>query len=155
MDSPRRVRRLKLRGFLVVMLVVSAGFAGWSWLRPYAWNADPAARCRVIGSQVKRDRSNYWVDVHLKVSPGLEHDLMKPVRLVAGPGREIEPADTALGGDAKGGTTDLWFKFWLETADIGQPLALRINDGSLVIKKSPGMPSLGPSNVEYFATCNW
>lgn len=140
---------------LVAALLVSAGFAAWSWLRPYSWQVDPAARCKVVGSQVKKDVSNFWVDVHLEVRPGMTHDLMKPVRLITAAGREIEPADTTLGGKTGGGTTDLWFKFWLEISDLDGPLKLQINDGSLEIRSGSGIPRLGASDLEYFTTSRW
>ena len=149
------VKRPTLRGFLVVALLVSTAFAAWSWLRPYAWSVDPAARCKVVGSQVRKDGSYFWLDARLKVSPGKTHDLMKPVRLITAAGRELEPADTTLGGETRGGTTDLWFKFWLESADLNGPLELRINDGSLVIRSGSGIPRLGSSNIEYFTTSRW
>ncbi len=139
----------------MVALIVSAAFAAWSWLRPYAWSVDPAARCKVVGSQVRKDGSFYWLDAHLKVTSGQAHDLMKPVRLITAAGRELEPADTTLGGETGGGTTDLWFKFWLETADLDGPLKLRINDGSLVIRSGSGIPRLGSANPEYFTTSRW
>ena len=129
-------------------------FAAWSWLRPYAWNVDSAARCKVVGTQVKQDASYFWVDVHLKLNAGATHDLMKPVRLVTAKG-ELEPADTTLGGQKGVGTTDLWFKFWLDETQIDGPLTLRINDGSLVIRKGQGMPALGSSKVEYFTSSRW
>ncbi len=150
-----RVDRSKLRVFLVVALVVSALFAAWTWLRPYEFRPDSGARCTVVGTQVKKDFKNYWVDVHLKVNSGATHDLMKPVRLVTAAGREIEPADTTLAGDPKRGTTDIWFKFWLEIPDMGDTLALRMNDGALAIRKTRGIPRLGPNNVAFFPTCRW
>jgi hypothetical protein len=149
------VKRSTVRGILIVALILSAGFAAWSWFRPYAWNSDPAARSRVVGCLVKRDRANFWMDVHARVSEGETHDLMKPVRLVTATGREIQPAETTLGGDDEGGTTDLWFKFWLEPGEIDGPLTLRLNDGALVIKSSSGEPDLGPSGAEYFVTHRW
>jgi hypothetical protein len=153
--SPVRMKRPTLRALLVTALLVAAVFAVWSWLRPYAWRVDPAARCKVVGSQVKKDQSYYWLDVHLKVSPGKAYDLMKPVRLVASSGRELEPADTTLGGKTGEGTTELWFKFWLEPSDFEGPLKLRVNDGSLEIRSGAGIPQLGSSNLEYFTTSGW
>lgn len=150
-----RVKRSTLRVFLVAALLVSTAFAAWSWLRPYAWGVDPTARCKVAGVQVRKDASFYWLDVRLKVTPGQAHDLMKPVRLITAAGRELEPADTTLGGKAGGETTDLWFKFWLESADLDGPLSLRINDGSLVIRSGSRIPRLGNSNLEYFTTSRW
>lgn len=139
----------------MVLLGITTSFAAWTWLRPYAWQVDQAARCKVVGAQVKKDQSFFWLDVHLKVVPGESHDLMKPVRLVTSDGRELEPADTTLGGAAGEGTTELWFKFWLESADLEGPLELRINDGSLVIKSNSGLPALGSSGSGSFTTHRW
>lgn len=136
-------------------LVVTAFFAAWTWLKPYAWKPDPASRCEVVGSQVRQDFQNYWVDIHLKLNPGETHDLMKPVRLITSGGREHEPADTTLGAKTGQETTDLWFKFWLETADLEGPLKLRINDGELIIRSGDGRPSLGATKAEYFTTHRW
>ena len=147
--------RRNIRKLLVVALLASSAFAAWSWFRPYAWNVDPAAACKVVGCQVRKDQAYFWLDVHLKVTEGRTHDLQKPVRLRTGAGAEIEPADTTMAGDKDTGTTDLWFKFWLETAEMRQPLALRINDGSLVIKADPEIPRLGPADVKYFTSQHW
>lgn len=149
------VNRSILRASLVTALLLSAAFAAWGWLRPYAWGVDPGARCKVVGCQVKNDGSFFWLDAHLEVMSGQDHDLMKPVRLITAAGRELEPADTTLGGETGGGTTDLWFKFWLESADMSGPLKLRINDGSLVIRSGSGIPKLGDANVDYFTTSRW
>lgn len=155
MVSAVAVKRWTLRGFLIVALLVSTVAAAWSWLRPYAWNADSEARCEVVGCQVRRDQSYFWVDAHLKVISGQTHDLMKPVRLLTAAGRHLEPADTTLGGGSDGGTREIWLKFWLESGDMNGPLHLRINDGLLVLKSNSGMPSLGASNAEYFVTNHW
>ena len=149
------MNRRTLRRFLIVALLMATAFAAWSWCRPYAWNPDPAARCKVVGSQARKDREYFWVDLHLKVNPGQTHDLLKPVRLLTHAGKELEPADTTLGGGPDGGTTDLWLKFWLEPGDIDGPLTLRINDGKLLIKAGPGVPATGPSNTKYFVTQHW
>jgi hypothetical protein len=153
--SPAGVTRYQFRVFLLGLLGITASFAAWTWLRPYAWQPDPAARCKVAGAQVRQDQSFFWLDVHLKVLPGESHDLMTPVRLVTSNGRELEPADTTLGGMDGKGTTELWFKFWLESADLEGPLKLRINDGTLVVKSSSGLPALGSSGSEYFTTHRW
>jgi hypothetical protein len=149
------VKRPVLRAVLVLILLACSAFAAWSWLRPYAWGVDPAARCKVIGTQVRKDESFFWLDAHLKLTLGKAHDLMKPVRLITATGRELEPADTTLSGEADGGTSDLWFKFWLESADMKGPLKLTVNDGSLVIRSGSGIPELGSSNLKYFTTSHW
>lgn len=155
MNPSSGVYRQNIRIILVVALLASSAFAAWSWFRPYAWNIDPAAACKVIGCQVKKDQAYFWVDVHLKVTAGCTHDLMKPVRLRTNSGREIEPANTTMVGDDGNGTTDLWFKFWLETAELQEPLTLHINDGSLMIKAAPGIPQLGRADLKYFTTQHW
>lgn len=139
----------------MVALLVSAGFAGWSWFRPYAWSVDSAARCKVIGAQVKQDHSYFWVDLHLKLTPGQTHDASKPVLLRTSAGRELNPADILLGGGLDGGATELWLKFWLEPGDMDGPLSLQINDGALVIKADSGVPSMGGSHSRYFVTQHW
>jgi hypothetical protein len=149
------VNRRRLRLFLVFALVVSAGFAAWSWFRPYEWSADPAAHCKVVGTQVKSDRSYYWIDVHLKMLPGQTHDLAKPVFLRTGDGKKLEPADTTLVGSDQQRTSEIWLKFWLENSDMRGSLTLHINDGSLVIKAASGLPDLGSSGLEYFVTNQW
>ena len=139
----------------MVSLLFSAVFAGWVWLRPYEWRADPAAKFKIATAMVKEDHGYYWLHLHLKAIPGENHDLMKPVRLITAIGRELEPADTTLGGTGETGTTAIWFKFWLEPADIGGPLKLRINDGTLTVKSTQSVPSLGPTRDECFATHRW
>lgn len=147
--------RLKLRGFLIGALIAATAFAGWSWLRPYDWRPDPGARCKVVGVQLKRDLNHFWVDVHLKTLPGAVHDLSKPVLLEAPGGRALSPADSTFGGDDPARPAEMWFKFWLERADLDGTLLLRLNDGSLVIKGTPGIPALESAETRYFPTRNW
>ncbi|MFZ9935544.1 MAG: hypothetical protein ACO3JG_00640 [Luteolibacter sp.] len=147
--------RPKFRLVLLAVLGLLCGFASWVWFRPYSWSLDPGARCRVVAAQVRQDRSYYWLDLHLRPLDGESHDLMKPVRLVTASGRRIDPADTTFGGNPQQGTTDLWFKFWLEPQDFVGPLHLSINDGSLKIRGGSGVPCLGHSGAEIFPTSNW
>jgi hypothetical protein len=149
------VMRKRQRMVLIVALLCSAAFAGWTWLRPYAWKVDPAARSHIEAAQVRNDQGFYWLDLHVQVTPGATHDLMRPVRLRTGSGQSLEPADTTLGGNAENKTTDLWFKFWLEPKDFAGPITLQINDGSLTVRSRTGVPSLGSSNLEVFNTHHW
>ena len=109
----------------------------------------------MVGCQVKQDRSNYWVNVHLEMDQGEEYDLMKRVRMITSGDRRIEPADTTLGGSEEEGTTDLWFKFWLEKEDMDGPLDLEINGGVLSIRLNQGEPDVGNSGTKYFVTNQW
>lgn len=139
----------------MVLLGITASFAAWTTLRPYEWSADPAARSRMDWADVKKDNSFYWVNLHLTMLADQKHDLMKPVRLVTSSGREIEPADTTLSGLAARGTTELGFKFWLESADLEGKLDLKINDGMLIIRSGSGAPPLGNSDMKSFTTHRW
>lgn len=135
--------------------MLASAFAGWGWLRPYSWRSDSAARAKVQGVLVSRDESYFWVEVHLKVISGQEHDLTKPVFLQTASGK-LEPADTTFGGSGEKGTTDLWFKFWLNETQASGPLTLHLNDGALVLKTRQNLPDSGNGNdSRYFTTDQW
>ncbi len=139
----------------MVCLLISAAIAAWSWFRPYAWQPDPAARCKVVETLVTRDHSYYWVDVHLKVDPGKVHDLQKPVYLETAPGKRFEPADTTFGGRTGQPPAEIWLKFWVEAGDLAHPLNLHLNDGNLVVKATQGTPHLGAASYRNFTTNHW
>lgn len=155
MHPLRPVNRQNLRTYFRVALLLLTAFALWGWFRPYAWRPDPAARCEVAGVQVTRDASYCWVNIHLKIRDGLQHDLQKPVFLEI-PGRpNLEPADTIFAGSQPHGTTDIWLKFWADSAQLSGPLTLRINDGSLRIKSGHGTPDFGGADSLHFTTHSW
>lgn len=149
------VMRERRRMVLIGALLCAAVFAAWTWWRPYAWQVDPGARGHLEAAQVRSDLGFYWLDLHVQIARGATHDLMKPVRLITGSGRTLEPADTKLSGGPDKETSDLWFKFWLEPSDFGGPIKLLINDGSLIVRSETGIPSLGSSNLEVFTTHHW
>lgn len=136
-------------------LVSAAAFAVWSGLRPYDRQPDPAARCQVLEALVTRDQSFYWVNLHLKVNLQTTHDLQKPFYLTTAAGVRHEPADTAFAGPEGQPPTGLWFKFWLDDADLAGPLLLHLNDGTLTIKSTQGVPTLAPSASKNFTTHHW
>jgi hypothetical protein len=144
-----------VRKILWAALAVSSAFAAWTWFRPYEWNSDSAARCEIVGTQVTRDRSNFWVEPHLKVLAGSTHDLEKPVFLITASGKKLEPADTTLAGDGGKGTSEIWFKFWLESDEIAGPLTLQINEGKLSIKSNAGIPEITGTDPRYFISNHW
>ncbi len=153
--SSLHVKRQILRYSLMASLLISAVFATWSWFRPYAWRSDPAARCKIVETLVTRDQSYFWIDVRLKVNPGMTHDLQKPVLLETADGATHEPADNTFGGTEGQGTTEIWFKFWLEPAHLAGPLTLHLNDGKLRIKTGNTAPELGTSTYKNFTTHHW
>jgi len=145
----------RLRYSLLVCLLLAAAFVAWTWFRPYSWNPDPAARCTVVETLVTRDQAFFWVHVHLKVNPGMTHDLQNPVRLETSRGAKVEPADTTLVDTPAQAVSEIWLKFWLEAADLQGPLDLRLNDGRLSIKSQPGVPLTGGSSSRNFTTNQW
>lgn len=138
----------------MICLLISAAFAAWSWLRPYAWQPDPAARCKVLETLVTRDQSFYWINVHLRMSSGMTHDLQIPVTLETATGVK-QPADTTFAGTDPQNPEEIWFRFWLESADLAGPLTLKLNGGKLLVKTLPSQPDLGSSTFRNFTTNQW
>ena len=135
-------------------LVASAAFASWAWLRPYDFHPDPAARCEILETLITRDGSFFWANVHLKVSSGMEHDLKIPVILNT-PSGEKQPADTTFAGLDPMKPEEIWFKFWLEPADLAGPVTLKINGGTLSVKTLSQVPDLGSSTLRNFTHNHW
>ncbi len=128
--------------------------AAWSWLRPYEWRPDPAARCRVVETLVTRDRTFFWVDVHLKMRRGQHLDLQKSVRLLSGDATH-ESADTTFAGNAAGETDEMWYKFWLDGKAMQAPLDLQINGGVLHVKTTHGVPDLNAGEFRNHTNNRW
>jgi hypothetical protein len=149
------VNHRRIRISLYSLLLVAALFAGAPFLLPYEWKSDPEARFKIAATQVKRDRDYYWINVHLKKSGELPHDLMKPVRLIPGSLDAIEPADMTFGGSPETGTAEMWVKFWVPAESTSGPLYLKINDGQLNVKTSKAMPSIGDSMMRTFTNPRW
>jgi hypothetical protein len=108
-----------------------------------------------VETLLTRDQSFFWVNVHLKMNPGMSHDMQKPIRLETAGGRKLEPADITLGAQDGQETTEIWVKFWLEATDLNGPLTLHLNDGKLQIKASMGIPQLETSSFKNFTTHQW
>ena len=159
MGSPVAVSRKKVRSILVGLLIVSAAFAAWAWLRPYEWSADSGAACRITGCQVVQDHSNYWVNLQLKVNRGAKHDDKIPVKLITSSGREITGDVTLVSEGAKGEedkqVREIWLKFWLEKEDLKGALKLKINKGKLSVRKGSGEPALGAEGSRFFSSHGW
>jgi hypothetical protein len=150
---PRSVTRRTT--ILVVLLALSLVFAGWQWLRPYDLSADPSARFRIVHAGLKRDHSYFWLDLYLKKSGSLGHDLAKPVILRLADGREIEPADTTIEEVNGQPSESLGFRFWLEEKDFAGPLDLQLNDGTLRVRSGSGLPAVSSDSSSFFTHRNW
>ena len=155
MGSSVRVNRKTFRIILLALMLISAAFAAWSWMRPYEWSPDPKAQVRIVGCFVDRDHSNYWVNLEIKVPSGAEYDLEKQVSLVNSAGDRIEPADTTLEGDNAQAIRQIWLKFWLDKEQLKGPLDLEINEGRLKVRSGSGLPKLRSDGNRYFVTHAW
>jgi hypothetical protein len=140
---------------LLTLLVLCLAFAAWQWLKPYEWNADPEARAKVSFARIERDQSFFWLDVHVKITDQRGHDLKKPVRLILEDGRELEHADITLEGSAAQDIEAISFRFWLDSKDVIGPLNLKMNDGSLLIRKKSTLPQLNPRDFRFHQNTNW
>lgn len=149
------MHRPSLRTFLIVCLILAAAFAAWSWLRPYEWNPDPQARAKIVSTLVTRDHGYFWVATHIKFRSGQSHDLQQPVFLLAGDGKKFAPADTTFGADPGKPGAEIWFKFWLEPADLAGPLTLQLNGGNLLVKTRGGIPKLPHGAYRNFTSNHW
>jgi len=137
------------------MLVVSAAFAVWSWTRPYEWNADAGARAKIVAAGLQQDHSYHWLDLRLKVRPGMEHDLKLPVFLETASRPRVEPADTTLAGDVDRPIDEIFLRFWLETGDLDGPIQLHLNEGVLSVRTGNGEPRMSRDGRANFQTRRW
>lgn len=156
MRSFGRVKTTAGRWTLALMIAMSLAFAVWSWLRPYDGNADPAARAKVLGVELRRDHSFYWLEVHVRAKKGNSLDFSRPVRMTVGElGREVMPADTRLSGSPEKGFSEAWIKFWLEESDMAGHLDLVLGEERLRIKSRPQGPALASGQARHFTTNQW
>lgn len=148
------MKRPLTRILFVVLLVVSA-FAGWAWLRPYAWSPDPGARFRIEQAQLRHDHEEYWLDIMLKQSGPEGHDFTKPLALETVAGRRVDPVD--ITGAMEEGKTDggLWLKFILQEEDLKGPLKLVLNDGLLIVKAQEGVPAIPSGASKVYLSNHW
>jgi len=137
---------------LSACLAISLAFAGWTWMRPYEWSRDAGARYRIVYASVKPDHAYCWLALHLKRAGDQPHDLLKPVRLILADGREVEPSDFSQ--VAEPGFPEIDYRFYLEAKDLSGPLRLKLNDGTLAVRKESG-PLPVTDSTRYFNTANW
>lgn len=149
------MKRAARRILILLGILLLASWSLWTWLRPYAWNPDPAAGYQIEAAQVKHDMGYYWLNLHLRCLDAYDHDWMKPLRLIRDDGRASEAADVRFGGDSSRGHDELWLKFWLEPGDFDGPLRLEIQDGVLEVRSGRGVPNLGKNDQQTYTTSHW
>lgn len=147
------VNRARVQKILFLAVLSAACFAAWAWLRPYAWQVDPAARCKIEGVEISEDHGHYWVEVFLKMNADEGFDPTRAVKLKTTAARELAPADFHYAAQA--GSERPRLKFWLESADLAGRLELRINDGMLVLKSNEGLPQIEHLGTRRFTTHHW
>lgn len=149
------MHRPSLRTLLIVCLILSAAFAAWTWLRPYEWNPDPQARAKIVSTLVTRDHGYFWVETHLKFRADQIHDLEQPVFLLTADGKKFAPADTTFSANPAKPGAEIWYKFWLEPAELSGPLTLHLNGGKLLVKSRAGVPELSHAQFRNFTSNHW
>ncbi len=140
---------------MAIFIVMAVAFAMWGWLRPYEWNPDPRAKAEIVGVELKRDHSYYWLTVHVRAESGASLDVSRPVRLVVRREGDLQPADTRLEGSPESGFREAWFKFWLESDEVSGPLKLGLPDGSLSVKSTGKDPAIKHGKTRHFTTHRW
>jgi len=149
------MKRQPLRLLIAALLVALTFLGAKLWAGSYDGDPDPRARYRIEASSLKRDGTYTWLEIHLRKSGDQGHDMLRPVFLITSDGIEHEPADTTFAGSPGKGFTDIWFKFWLENADLKGKIDLRMNDGTLRVKKNEGAPATDKGGKAVMRSADW
>lgn len=149
------MKRPLLRLLIAALMVAVTFLAVRLWTGEYDHEPDPRARYRIEATSLERDRSYIWLEIHLRKNGEKDHDLSQPVRLITANGKEHEPADTKFAGSPEKGFTDIWFKFWLEEADLAGKIDLRINGGTLRVKTNEGAPATRKDGNAVMKSTDW
>jgi hypothetical protein len=149
------MKRPLLRLLIAALLVGVTFVAVKLWTGKYDRDPDPRARYRIEAASLERDRSYMWLEIHLQKSGSKEHDMLKPVRLITANGTEYEAADTTFAGAPGKGFTDIWFKFWLEEAELEGKIDLSMNAGRLRVKTNEGAPATDKNGKAVFRSADW
>jgi hypothetical protein len=149
------MKRQMIRLSLALLVVLTTALAALVWTAEYDSHPDPKALFKIEGVQVKRDRGNRWINVHLERAGDKKHDMRKQVVLLTADGVEHKTYDITFAGSPETGFTDIWLKFWLEEADLENTLKIRINDGVLLVKTNQGAPELENAAEKVFKSTNW
>lgn len=154
------------RKILLGLMIPTLAVAVWQWfLRPYEWRPDPTAACRIEFARLQRDLSYHWLELRLQVTDPASFDLDPGLALRTASGTEKKPAGLTLEGSGVGdvdpgqpslATTEAFaLKFWMEPGELDGPLTLRINGGSLDIRRGDAPPQLDDGESKVYRTANW
>ncbi len=149
------MKRRTIRFSLALLVVLTTALAAWLWTSEYDSDPDPKARFEIEGVRLTRDRSDAWLEIHLRKSGEADHDLRKMVWLVTSDGLKHKPADSTFAGGPERGFTDIWFKFWLSAKDLEGEMDLLINDGKLRVKTNRGAPEWDSDGERVFKSSDW
>lgn len=149
------MKRPLLRISIAALLVAVTFLAVKIWMGRYDRDPDPRARYRIEAARLESDRSYLWLEIHLRKNGEEDHDMLQPVLLVTADGAEHEPADTTFGGGPEKGFTDIWFKFWLESADLEGKIDLRMNGGTLRVRTNQGPPVTDKDGKAVMKSADW
>ena len=149
------MKRQMIRLSLALLVVLTTALAAWVWSAEYDSDTDPKARFQIEAAQLTKDRSDAWLEIHLKKNGKADHDFRKQVRLVTADGVEHMPADNTFAGSPEKGFTDIWFKFWLGERDLKGEMNLLINDGKLRVKTNQGAPEWDSDGKIVFKSSAW
>lgn len=149
------MKRPLLRLLIAALLVAVTILAVKLWTGKYDGDPDPRARYEIEAARLERDRSYMWLEIHLRKNGDKDHDMLKPVRLITADGTEHEPADTTFAGAPGKGFTDIWFKFWLEEAELKGKIDLRINGGTLRVKTNEEAPAMDEDGKAVMGSADW
>jgi hypothetical protein len=149
------MKRPLLRLLIAALLVAVTFLAVKIWTGRYDRDPDSRARYRIEAARLERDRSYLWLEIHLRKNGEEDHDMRQPVLLVTADGTEHEPADTTFAGSPEEGFSEIWFKFWLENADVEGKIDLRMNGGTLRVKTNQGTPAFDKDGKAVRRSADW
>ncbi len=149
------MKRQMIRLSLAVLVVLTTVLAAWVWSSEFDSDPDPKARFEIEGVQLTRDRSEAWLEIHLKKNGDEDHDFRKQVGLVTADGKEHEPAQTTFAGSPEAGFTEIWFKFWLTENELEGGMNLLINGGKLRVKTNSSAPEWDSDGKLVFKSVDW
>lgn len=150
------MRRLQyVRIILYAIALCYMAYALNRYFRPYERGADPAAGYQIRSCQLTADRAYFWLDLDLKSNDLSGPDWQRPVLLRNASGQTFTPAMVSQAVLAKQENPSLQLRFWLGREDLAGPLTLQINNGTLQVKTSLEIPSLGKQSMRTFSNNQW